>query len=229
MLRNVGSNWVVTIAAIAATYVLTPFVITTLGPEGYGTWTLITSMTGYISLLALGIPMACVRYLAQHVAEGDVRKMNETIGSCAGLYLLIGGVAVLVGGILMVLFGIYEIPAVFKMEAHLAFGLMVLQVSAGFIGFLPEGILFAHHDFVIRNLVRIAGVLLRFALTIGLLTFNASLVATGHRPGAVPRLRFHRLAAAHPSPLSRVTDQPRRFQSRRRSGGSFPSASSCWC
>lgn len=177
MLRNVGSNWVVTVAAIAATYVLTPFIITTLGPEGYGTWTLITSMTGYISLLVLGVPMACVRYLAQHVAEGNVRMINQTIGSCAVLYLLIGAAAVLIGAVLMVLFGIYEIPAVFQMEANLAFGIMVLQVSAGFIGFLPEGILFAHHDFVARNLVRIAGVLLRFSLTIGLLTFSASLIA----------------------------------------------------
>lgn len=177
MLRNVGSNWVVTAAAIAATYVLTPFIISTLGPEGYGTWTLITSMTGYISLLALGIPMACVRYLAQHVAERNVLMMNRTIGSCAGLYLVIGGVSILVGGILTVLFSIYEIPAVFQSEAELAFGIMVLQVSAGFIGFLPEGIMFAHHDFVTRNLVRIAGVLLRFSLTIGLLTLSGSLVA----------------------------------------------------
>ena len=176
MLRNVGSNWVVTFAGIAATYVLTPFVIDRLGPEGYGTWTLITSMTGYISLLALGVPMACVRYLAQHVAEGDREKANETIGSCAALYLGIGAVAVLIGAALMVLFGIYEIPAVFKTDANLAFGLMVIQVSAGFIGLLPEGILFAHHDFVVRNAIRVAGVLLRFALTIGLLTLSRSLV-----------------------------------------------------
>ena len=53
MLRNVGSNWVLTLVTIGATYVLTPFVIHVLGPEGYGTWTLITSMTGYIGLLAL--------------------------------------------------------------------------------------------------------------------------------------------------------------------------------
>ena len=90
MLRDVGSNWVLTLVTIAATYVLLPFVIHTLGPEGYGTWTLITSMTGYIGLLALGVPMAAVRYLAQHVAEGDRRKVNEVIGSCAGLYLMIG-------------------------------------------------------------------------------------------------------------------------------------------
>jgi O-antigen/teichoic acid export membrane protein len=53
---------------------------------------------------------------------------------------------------------------------------MVLQVSAGFIGLLPEGIMFAHHDFVLRNLVRIGGVILRLGLTIGLLQLDASLV-----------------------------------------------------
>src|SRR6185295_10525512 len=97
MLRNIGSNWVLILVTIGATYILTPFIIGTLGQDGYGTWTLITSMTGYISLMALGVPMACVRYLAQDVAEGDARKMNQTIGSCAGLYLLIGLAAVLVG------------------------------------------------------------------------------------------------------------------------------------
>ena len=176
MLRNVGSNWVVTLMAVAATYVLTPFVIHTLGPEGYGTWTLITSLTGYIGLLALGVPMASVRYLAQHVAEGDQRKTNEAIGSCAGLYLMIGVAAAAAGVALMALFGVYEIPASFQQTAHLAFGLMVVQVSAGFIGLLPEGIMFAHHDFVVRNLVRVGGVLLRLSLTIGLLRLDASLV-----------------------------------------------------
>jgi len=176
MLRNIGSNWLLLLATIAATYVLTPFIINTFGEEGYGTWTLITAMTGYISLMALGVPAACVRYLSQHVAEHDVAEMRRTIGSCVGLYLVIGVVALLIGGALMVLFDIYAIPQIFEREAHLAFGLMVFHVSAGFIGLLPEGIMFAHHDFVRRNLVRIAGVLLRLVLTIGLLTLSASLV-----------------------------------------------------
>ena len=177
MLRNVGSTWVLTLAGIAATYVLTPFIIDTLGVEGYGTWTLITSITGYISLLALGVPMASVRYLAQHVAEGNAREINRTIGSCAALYLVIGAVALVAGGVLLLLFETYEIPRVFVTEASLAFGVMVLQVSLGFIGLLPEGILFAHHDFVVRNAVRVAGVVLRFALTIGLLAVTHSLLA----------------------------------------------------
>ena len=92
MLRNIGSNWVLTAVTIVATYFLTPFIIRTLGQDGYGTWTLITAMTGYMSLLALGVPMACVRYLAQHVTEGDTGRTNDVIGSCVGLYLMIATV-----------------------------------------------------------------------------------------------------------------------------------------
>jgi O-antigen/teichoic acid export membrane protein len=168
-----------TLVTIAAMYLLTPFVIHRLGAEGYGTWTLITAMTGYMSLMALGVPMACVRYLAQHVAEGDQRKMNETIGSCAGLYLMLGLATALVGVVLTFVFVFVfgdGIPAVWRAEAPLAFGLMVLQVSAGFLGLLPEGIMFAHHDFVLRNLVRMGGVILRLGLTIGLLQHDRSLV-----------------------------------------------------
>ena len=167
----------VTLVGIAATYVITPFVIHTLGAEGYGLWTLIVSMTGFISLLAMGVPMACVRYLAQHVAERDSAKVNQTIGSCAGLYLLLGGIAMVVGaGLNAALLMFYHLPPALHDQAGLAFGVMVLTVSASFIGFLPEGIMFAHHDFVLRNLIRVSGVVLRLLLTIGLLSMDASLV-----------------------------------------------------
>ncbi len=176
MLRNIGSTWAVTLVGIAVTYVLTPFVIHALGGEGYGTWTLITALTGYINLLALGIPMACVRYLAADVATGDARQMNRVIGSCAGLYLMMGAVALVVGAALGALFHAYRIPPVFQRQAGLAYGLMVFQVSAGFIGLLPEGIFFAHLDFVTRNAVRIGGALLRLSLTVALLKLDPSLV-----------------------------------------------------
>lgn len=178
MLKNIGSNWVLVGLTMAATYFLTPFIIRTLGQDGYGTWTLITAMTGYMNLLALGVPMATVRYLAQDVAEGDTAKMNRTIGTCVGLYLMIGVAALVVGAALAVVFDVFfNVPVSLHADAVVAFALMVMQVSAGFIGLLPEGIMFAHHDFVVRNVVRVAGVFLRLSLTIAALTIAGSLVA----------------------------------------------------
>jgi O-antigen/teichoic acid export membrane protein len=60
-------------------------------------------------------------------------------------------------------------------DARWAFGVMVIVVAAGFIGLLPNGILAAHDDFIPRNNIRLAGVVLRLVLTMGLLALRASL------------------------------------------------------
>ena len=190
MLRNIGSTWAVTLVSIAVTYVLTPFVIHALGDDGYGTWTLITALTGYINLLALGVPMACVRYLTADVAKGDARQMNKVIASCAGLYLMMGAFALVVGAALGTLFHAYRIPPAFQKQAGLAYGLMVLQVSAGFIGLLPEGIFFAHLDFVTRNAVRIGGALLRLSLTVAIVKRYPSLVVLASIQTAILAVDF---------------------------------------
>ena len=175
MLKNVGSNWIITGVTIVAAYVLTPFTLHKLGDAGYGSWNLINSITGYLALLVLGVPMASVRYFAQHVADGDVRKLNEAIGSCTALYLTLGGVALLVGVGLYGLFLGYDIPPHLRGDAHWAFALTVLYVAFGFIGMLPSGVLSAHDDFVPRNLARLASLVLRVGLTLGLLTLRPSL------------------------------------------------------
>jgi len=174
--KNVGSNWVVTVASVVVVYFLTPFTIHRLGDDAYGTWNLINAITGYLGLLVLGVPMASVRYFAQHIAKGDDRKLNEAIGSCTALYLLLGAIALVAGAALYFFFvrG-YHIPATLHGDARLAFALVVVFVSLGFIALLPNGLLSAHDDFVPRNVVRLWGLLLRVVLTFGLLLLHASL------------------------------------------------------
>ncbi|HXO86953.1 MAG TPA: hypothetical protein VN803_15635, partial [Gemmatimonadales bacterium] len=170
MLKNVGSTWVVTVVTVLAMYLLTPFTFHKLGEDGYGTWNLINSITGYLGLLVIGVPMASVRFFAQHVATGDTKKLNEAIGSCAALYLALGGMALVAGIGMYAFFSFgYQIPGTLHDDARWAFGVMVIFVAVGFIGLLPNGILSAHDDFVPRNIVRLAGVLLRLGLTVGLL------------------------------------------------------------
>jgi O-antigen/teichoic acid export membrane protein len=95
-----------------------------------------------------------------------------------GLYLAIGAIAILLGGALVVPFtSMHGIDASLVPMTRIAFALMVVYVSVGFIGLLPEAILFAHHNFVVRNAVRIIGVVVRLVLTIGVLAVTPSLIA----------------------------------------------------
>ena len=176
MPKNVGSNWGITLVTMVAVYVLTPFTLHRLGEAGYGTWNLITAITGYLALLTLGVPMASLRYFAQHAASGDVRKLNEAIGSCTALYLMLGAAALLVGVGLYLFFHVaYDVPATIRGASQLAFALAVVTAAAGFVGMLPGGVLQAHDDFVPRNVIRLAGVVLRIVLTLGLLVVWPSL------------------------------------------------------
>jgi O-antigen/teichoic acid export membrane protein len=178
VLKNIASNWLLSLVTIIVTYVLTPFAIHALGDAGYGTWLLISSITGYLLLLTLGVPMATVRYMAQYAAEGRYRDLNRAIASSAGLYLSLGGAAFVIGCILFAFFdSAYAVPPGLRAEARVAFFLSVLYVSAGFIGQLPYGIMAAHHDFVRRNVVQLAALMLRLGLTIALLTLRPSLVS----------------------------------------------------
>jgi O-antigen/teichoic acid export membrane protein len=171
MLKSVSSNWLVTIVTIVSAYILTPFTLHRLGDGGYGTWNLITSITGYLALLVLGVPMASVRFFAEHVADGDDKRLNDAIASCMGLYLILGAIALAGGAALFAFFALsFDIPVSIGADARLAFGVTVLWVSLGFAGSLPSGVLAAADDFVARNAVRLAGVALRFVLTIVILT-----------------------------------------------------------
>src|SRR5689334_12801808 len=124
MLRNIGSNWILLAVNVGTMYVLTPFVIHTLGNDAYGTWTLITALSGYLGLLAVGVPMASLRYLTEQVTAGNRRQLNVVIGSCAGLYLMAGAGAVVITALFVRSLGSFRIPAGVESDAYVAFGVM---------------------------------------------------------------------------------------------------------
>lgn len=177
MIKNIGSNWLLTALQVGVTFGLLPFTIRTLGREQYGTWILVASVTSYLSMLALGVPMATVRFVAKSAGASDHAELNRAVGSCMGLYLMIGLVSALVGlGLFFAFDAIYIIPAAYASQARWAFAIVVFNVSVSFIGQLPYGILSAHHEFVTRNYVQVSSLLLKLGLTLLLLSWKASFV-----------------------------------------------------
>lgn len=177
MLKNIGANWMLTLVTIAVTYVLLPYSLHVLGEEQYGTWVLISSITSYLGLLVLGVPMASVRYVAQHARAGDEEELNKAVASCAGLYIALGGVVLVVGAVLLALFDrFYDIVPALRPTARLAFAIVVVNTALGFVAQLPFGIMAAFDDFVTRNKVLIGSLIVRLGLTLLLLKLKPSLL-----------------------------------------------------
>ncbi|MCP3919961.1 MAG: oligosaccharide flippase family protein [bacterium] len=183
MLKNVGSNWTLNFVQILVFMVLTRFVVDTLGKPVFGVWETIVSFIGPLQLLILGVPMASVRYVAEHVSAGDTEKANKALSTCLAITLAMGIVAALVG------IGLYfgfdakyiggghwtDLGAGVPDDARIAFAVMIATVAGGFVMRLPYGVYDAHHDFIARNLIMATGFLLKLTLTVSLLSIRASL------------------------------------------------------
>ncbi len=181
MLKNIGSNWALNIIQILVFLVLTPFVVGTLGSDLYGGWVTLISLTGVLQLLILGIPMASVRYVAEHVATGDKPAANRALSTCMAITLGMGFVAVIVG--ILLFFGLerylasedWTLSPAQVSDAHAAFAVIVANLAFGFVARLPYGVFDAHQDFIARNVIMASGLILRLGLTLGLLTISPTL------------------------------------------------------
>ncbi len=183
MFKSVASNWILNLLQMAVLLVLSPFVLRHLGGAQNGLWTTIVSYTGVLSLLILGVPMASVRAIATAAAQNDVPAIRRAISTCLGICLFLGLCALLLAGVLYLAFsagvlggeaGAGLSPQTLA-QARLAFAIVGVQVACGFAMRLPYGILEAHGDFGLRNLVMAGELALRFTLTTLLLRWRAEL------------------------------------------------------
>jgi len=176
--KNIGSNWILMIASMASAYIMLPFSLRHLGIQQYGVWLLITSFTGYLGLLVLGVPMASIRFITHDASRGDYSAMNRTIATCAGMYLLIGLGSLVIGLALLLVFNAaYTIPSAIRSTAQVAYMIVVATTSVSFIAQLPHGILASHHEFVRRNVVLTLMILVRLLFTMSMLVWMPSLTA----------------------------------------------------
>jgi len=72
--KNIFSNYVGVAGSIVIAFMLSPFLVHTLGDTKYGVWSILAALTGYMALLDLGISSAIARYVAKYPAEPAARN-----------------------------------------------------------------------------------------------------------------------------------------------------------
>lgn len=155
-----------------------------VGGSAYGVFLGIIALIGFIDLLALGVPMATVKHVAEGVATNDIERTNRAFSTSLGITLGMGVMALLVSVALYLPFvhGLDDLivkdanlRGIFP-EARLSFTIIAVQGSLAFAMRLPYALFDAHHEFTAKNLIAAAGLVLRVVLVIGLLAWNQSIV-----------------------------------------------------
>ncbi len=82
---------------------LAPFVLHRVGATDYGLWVLITSLTGYASVLEFGISASVIKYVSELRVRGEREEMNALVATALSLYTVLGMLAILFGVVVALL------------------------------------------------------------------------------------------------------------------------------
>ena len=94
--RNIAANYFGVAGQIIIAFFLAPFLVHTLGDTQYGIWSIVAALSGYMSLLDLGIAGALTRYVALYHQKQDHESINTILSSGLFLFSAIAGLIILV-------------------------------------------------------------------------------------------------------------------------------------
>jgi O-antigen/teichoic acid export membrane protein len=178
VLRGAVSNYLGKGVTLGTWFLLTPVILGSLGPTGYGLWALAGSVVAYGSLLDLGISRAVVKYVAEHRARGDLAAARQLVATALCLYTALGMFAL---GLAIALAAVF--PALFALPPELAPSArwLVLLMGASVAIAIPastaHGVLQGLQRYDVTSLLSAATTLLSATGTVGALLLGGDVVA----------------------------------------------------
>lgn len=176
--RNVVINWTALIAEVAVAFVLTPFIVRSLGLAQYGVWSLLNSLIGYIGLVDLGVRGSVGRFLNAYLARKEHQRVNEVISTSLAFLAAASLVALVAAMLIAFTFGLLfpKTPPDLLDEIRLALPLLALGLWISFWGAIYRTILTAFDRFDLMTGVGLGGLILRAGTTVFVLVKGWGLV-----------------------------------------------------
>jgi len=164
VVRNVFSNWGSYAVAMGVNFFLSPYVVHHLGNTGYGVWTLILSLTGYLGLLDLGIRGAVTRYIAKFHTQGDHSNASQMASSAMVIFGTAGIIAI-AASFIFALYVIHRfpIPVQYLIAARVVVMLTGLSVATSLVNGVFGGALVGLQRFDLTNSIEVGINFLRAA------------------------------------------------------------------
>jgi O-antigen/teichoic acid export membrane protein len=177
VVRNVVTNWGAYVISMGVNFLLSPYVVRHLGNVGYGVWTLILSLTGYLGLLDLGVRGAVTRYVAKFHSEANHKRSSEVASSAAVIFGAAGLIAIFVSFVCAFgVIGHMHIPPAYLTAGRAVLILMGLSVATSLINGVFGGILVGLQRFDLTNGIEVSINLLRAASIVLALHFGSGIV-----------------------------------------------------
>ncbi len=157
--------------------VLIPFVVRTVGPEGYGLWSLIWAVLSLFSLVDFGFGTAVVKYVADARGKRDGQRLRQVVCTLFWVFITQSLIlAVVSAGILQGFDRLFDLPPELRPTARIVF----VVVSSGYLLKLPmamfRGVLMGDQKLWLANVYQMATNAIYFGAVLLLLPRAPSLV-----------------------------------------------------
>ncbi len=161
---NVVSNWGAFGLSAIVNFLLSPFVVHSLGNDAYGVWILLSSLVGYLGLLDLGVRGAVTKFVATHHAAGNHARASRIASAAFAIFGFAGALAILVS-FLVGRFGLeyFEVSPEFMDVAPTIILIGGVTIAISIVSGVYGGIIVARQRFDLLNVMTVVVTLLRAA------------------------------------------------------------------
>tara|TARA_B110000196_G_C21151752_1_gene670207 strand:+ start:1124 stop:2611 length:1488 start_codon:yes stop_codon:yes gene_type:complete len=143
-------------------FLLTPYLITYLGNEAFGLFTLINVVTGYVSFINFGFGQAVTKYIAEYKANNFIAEINKVVIISISFFTIIG----LIGLVFIFFSSTFAVTKIFNISLNLR-DTAIITFKIGGLGFLLNmltevlrGLSIGLNNFFLPNLFRSTRVIL---------------------------------------------------------------------
>lgn len=181
LMLNLISNSISYTAGILVSFVLTPYLINTLGKEVYGYYPLANNFINYMSIITIALNSMAARFITIEISKKEYKKANEYFSSIFFANFILATMLSIVM-IVLVLFldKILNIPNNMITDIKILFSLIFLSMLINIITSVFGVAVFAKDRIDLRSLAEILRNIVRIGLFILLFTlFKPSIIYIG--------------------------------------------------
>ena len=155
LLKNIFSNWAGTGVTAIIAFIMSPFLVHTLGKDAYGVWTLIFSIVAYSNFFDAGMKQSLAKYIPKYYGTKNFVGLNQIINSALLIYMITGILIIIFTLVVSFFFvDLIKCPPELLYSMQIALILIGLNQAISFF-FMPVAALGPFHRYDILNTIEI--------------------------------------------------------------------------
>ncbi|MBA2560873.1 MAG: oligosaccharide flippase family protein, partial [Propionibacteriales bacterium] len=178
VVRNTISNSIGKAVTVVTGFLLTPYILHSVGETAFGVWVLAGVVVSYGSLLDFGMGSAVIKYVAESRATGDADAARQLLATATRLYAGLAGVALIIGySLAFNVHRVIDLGAGQERSAALVLGLATTTFAINLAATPATATLRGLQRYDITNLITVVSVVTSALLTVLVLSHGGGVVA----------------------------------------------------